>query len=312
MFKNLTVFKYTNEKSRAWLAASIQDGMDFASYQPIGPAQEASIGWVPPRGHTGGPLIEWVAGVAVARLMIETKSVPAATLQEHVDKACAEIERVTGRKPGKKERRDLKDEARASLLPHAFPRRSAVWVVLDPANEMLLIDSASSAVIDEALTALVKCADGMRFEALRTATSPVFSMTSWLNDPDFDLPDSFAILRSCELKSRDESKATVRYKNHPLDTDEVRQHIAQGKQAVKLALQYDDRVSFTLDASGSLSGITFADVVFDGNKDTGPEQFDADVTLAMGELKPLVADLIDAMGGEAEEQAEDQKASEAA
>lgn len=306
MFNNLTVFKYTNEKSRAWMAASIQGGMDAASYQPIGTTQEASIGWVPPRGHTGGPLIEWVAGVAVARLMIETKSVPASALQEYVDKQCAAFERVTGRKPGKKERRDLKDEARASLLPHAFPRRVAVWVVFDVSNDMLLIDSASSAVIDEVLTALVKCADGMRFEALNTQLSPVSVMTSWLAGPDA-ASDTFAILRSCELKSCDESKATVRYKNHPLDTDEVRQHIAQGKQAVKLALQYDDRVSFTLDASGSLSGITFADVVFEGNKDTGPEQFDADVTLAMGELKPLVADLIDAMGGEAEEQSEDQE-----
>lgn len=306
MFKNLTAFKYTNNNGSAWLAANILDGMAASAYQPIGTTQEACIGWVPPRGHAGGPMIEWVAGVAVARLMIETKSVPAATLQEHVDKACVEIERVTGRKPGKKERRDLKDEARASLLPHAFPRRVAVWVVFDVSNDMLLIDSASSAVIDEVLTALVMCADGMRFEALNTQLSPVSVMTSWLADPDA-ASDTFAILRACELKSCDESKATVRYKNHPLDTDEVRQHIAQGKQTVKLALQYNDRVSFTLDASGSLSGITFADVVFEGNKDTGPEQFDADVTLAMGELKPLVADLIDAMGGEDEEQAEGQE-----
>lgn len=311
MLKNLTAFKYTNKNGSAWLAANILDGMAASAYQPIGTTQEASVGWVPPRGYVDGPLIEWVAGVAVARLMIETKSVPAATLQEHVDKACAEIERVTGRKPGKKERRDLKDEARTELLPHAFPRRSAVWVVLDPANDMLLIDSASSAVIDEVLTALVKCADGMRFEALRTQLSPVSVMTSWLADPAA-ASDTFAILRACELKSCDESKATVRYKNHPLITVDVHHHLKKGKQAVKLALQYNDRVSFTLDASGSLSGITFADVVFEGNKDTGSEQFDADVTLAMGELKPLVADLIDAMGGEAEEQAEDQEASEAA
>ena len=70
--------------------------------------------------------------------------------------------------------------------------------------------------------------------------------------------------------------------------------------------------SFTLDASGSLSGITFADLVFEGNRDTGPEQFDADVMLAVGELKPLVVDLIEAMGGEADEQSEGQEASEAA
>jgi len=300
MFKNLTFFKIHREGGLS--AADLCLKLEAAQYAPIGTTQEKSIGWVPPRGHEWDPMVETVNGTRIARLIIETKSVPAATIQDAVDKTCAAIEANTGRKPGRKERRELKEEAKLAMLPNAFPRRLAVWVAIDADNGMLLIDSASDAVVDDVLTMLVKCVDGARIDSLNTEQSASTIMTCWLTDGDkLDDHDrfSFAIGRACELHAADESRAVVRYKNHPLLTDEVRNHIAQGKYPVKLALQWNDRVSFTLDTSMRLSGIAFEDVVFDGNKDTGAEQFDADVMLTMGELKPLIANLIEAMGGEA-------------
>ncbi len=49
-----------------------------------------------------------------------------------------------------------------------------------------------------------------------------------------------------ELKASDDSKAVVRYAKHPLDIDEVREHIAAGKRPTRLAMTWEDRVSFEL------------------------------------------------------------------
>jgi recombination associated protein RdgC len=103
--------------------------------------------------------------------------------------------------------------------------------------------------------------------------------------------------RECELKAADESKAVVRYVRHALDTDEVKQHVEGGKLPSRLAMTWAGRVSFTLTEGMQLKKLAFLDVVFEGagNEDEG---FDADVAIATAELRKLLPDLLEALGGE--------------
>jgi recombination associated protein RdgC len=108
----------------------------------------------------------------------------------------------------------------------------------------------------------------------------------------------FSIDRECELKAADESKAVVRYKNHPLDTDEVQEHVQHGKLPVSLAMTFDDRVSFVLTDTGRLKSIRMLDGVLENAGDDGG--FDTDVAIATGELSKLVPRLLKALGGTAD------------
>jgi recombination associated protein RdgC len=109
----------------------------------------------------------------------------------------------------------------------------------------------------------------------------------------------FTVDRECELKSATEEKAVVRYARHPLDIEEVQAHIDAGKLPTKLALTWDDRVSFMLTEGLQIKKVAFLDTVFEGTKaDDGG--FDTDVAIATGELSKLIPDLIEALGGEAE------------
>ena len=122
-------------------------------------------------------------------------------------------------------------------------------------------------------------------------------MAHWLATQE--PPVGFSIDRECELKSADEAKAVVRYARHPLDIEEIQAHIAAGKLPTKLALTWDDRVSFMLTEGMQLKKVAFLDTVFEGTKaDDGG--FDTDVAIATGELVKLIPDLIEALGGEAE------------
>src|SRR5256885_3192463 len=75
--------------------------------------------------------------------------------------------------------------------------------------------------------------------------------------------------------------ALVRYARHPLDIDEVRQHIEHGKLPTRLALTWDDRVSFVLTEGLQLRKIALLDAVMEGqSQDDGG--FDADVAIEIG------------------------------
>jgi recombination associated protein RdgC len=121
-------------------------------------------------------------------------------------------------------------------------------------------------------------------------------MARWLTTQE--PPQGFSVDRECELKSADESKAVVRYSRHPLDIDEVRQHIESGKQPTRVALTWADRISFVLTEAFTLKKVTFLDVVIEGTSAGKDDGFDADVAIATTELGGMIPDLLLALDGE--------------
>lgn len=272
----------------------IEEALQKTPFQPCGATQEQSAGWVPPRGEAHGVLAESVGGQWILRYMSESKVLPASVLNRKVEEKAAAIEQEFGRKPGKKEKRELKDEAKLDLLPMAFTKQSSLWVWIDPQSRCLVIDTGAQGKADEVVTLLVESLPGFAVALLDTQTSAQAAMAHWLLTQEG--PVNFSVDRECELKAADESKAVVRYARHPLDIDEVKQHVEHGKLPTKLALTWDDRVSFVLTEALQLKKIAFLDSVLDEAGDEGG--FDTDVAIATGELSKLMPDLIEALGGE--------------
>jgi recombination associated protein RdgC len=208
----------------------------------------------------------------------------------------AVIEATEGRKPGKKEMKEIKEDVKMSLMPMAFSKESSVLVWIDPATNLLVMDAGSQTKADEVVTQLVKAFAGLSVTLLNTQVSPQSAMASWLITQES--PAGFSVDRECELKAADESKSVVRYVRHPLDTDEVKQHVEAGKLPTRLALTWEGRVSFSLTEALQLKKITFLDVVFEATSTEKDEGFDADVAIATGELRKLLPDLLEALGGE--------------
>ena len=274
----------------------IEQALDTERFVPCGASQEKAIGWIEPRGEAHGPLVEAVAGQRIFKLKIETKGVPGSVVTRKAKERSAHIEATTGRKPGKKEMRDIKEDVKMSLMPMAFSKESSVWVWIDPVANLLVMDAGSQAKADEVVTMLVKSLAGLSVTLLNTEMSPQAAMASWLIAQES--PAAFSVDRECELKAADESKAVVRYVRHPLDTDEVKQHVESGKLPTRLALTWEGRVSFSLTEALQLKKIAFLDVVFEATSTEKDEGFDADVAIATGELRKLLPDLLQALGGE--------------
>ncbi len=295
MFKNLTVYRVGPEWSTT--LEQIEDGLAAARFAECGATQVQSAGWVAPRGSGHAPLVESVGGQWLMSLMIERKALPSAVVKRRTDELVQQAEHSSGRKPGKKETMELKEQATLELLPMAFTKRATLKVWIDERARLLMVDASSTTRAGEVVTQLIKSLPGLTLTMLQTTESAPVAMSQWLlsGEP----PAAFTVDRECELKSADEMKSVVRYARHPLDIDEVRQHIASGKQPTRLALTWQARVSFVLSETGQIKKIDFLDVVFENHRaDSRDDSFDADAAIATGELVKLIPDLIDALGGE--------------
>lgn len=282
----------------AWSASltQIEQSLDAGRFVECGSTQEKSVGWCEPRGQAHGALVELVDGQLLLKLMIETRALPGSVVTRKTKERLAHIEASTGRKPGKKEARDIKDDIRLELLPMAFTKQTSIGIWIDPKARWLVVDAASQARTDDVVTMLVKFLPGLAVTLLNTKLSPTAAMAEWLVSRE--APAGFSVDRECELKAADESKAVVRYARHPLDNDEVRQHVQAGKLPTRLALTWNSRVSFVLTESLQIKKLAFLDVIFDNAAPGKDDDFDANAAILTGELRKLLPDLLDALGGE--------------
>jgi recombination associated protein RdgC len=131
-------------------------------------------------------------------------------------------------------------------------------------------------------------------------------MAAWLTHGS--APGRLALDQDLTLMTADGTKSTVRYTRHALDLREIRSHLEAGKYPAQLGLCWNDRVAFMLNEKLGIKRVQFLDLEpdADGPEDTAGaagavdpvEQFDADFALMTGELGQLLAEILDALGGE--------------
>jgi recombination associated protein RdgC len=295
VFKSLTA--YHLPASAQPDPATLEAQLAALPFKPCGPVEPISFGFVPPRGKDHAALAEWVNGHLLLRLQFEQRLLPGSVVRERVEEKAKALEQESGRKPGAKRRRELKDEVLIDLLPQAFTRQSSLRVWIAPKLELLVIDATATARLDAALTALVKAVPGLAPQPLQTAESPATCMKAWLLDGV--APAGFGIGREAELRSTDVQAATVRYTRHGLDGEDVQQHLAAGKEVRKLALNWKDRLDLVLGENLQLSKLKLDDGVFenDGAEHSEQDPFDGDALLLTSELSELLPALFEGLGG---------------
>jgi recombination associated protein RdgC len=184
-------------------------------------------------------------------------------------------------------------------MPKAFNIRSMTHVWIDPANGWLVVDAAVGAKVDAVMGELFKAIDGLAVTHLRVQNSPVAAMTDWLATDE--APAGFTIDQDTVLQSSGESRASIRIANQSPEAEDVARHIAAGKRCTRLAMTWNDRVSFVLTESLAIKRVVPLDVLKEtastGEKGAD-EAFDGDFLLMAGELAGMLSDLVYELGGE--------------
>lgn len=291
-FRNLVVYRLDAAINAAELSAALASRV----FAPCGDLDMQSTGFVPP--VEGGPLAYTIPGGHIfLALCTERKSLPKQVIDRKTRERCAELERQQGFRPGRKQTKEVRETVIDELLPRAFTTRTITPVWLDTVGGWFVIDTSSHSRADEVFRALLKSVEKLPVSSLRVARSPVAAMTDWLASDE--APAGFTVDQDTELRSTGEGKATVRYIRHALDVDDVGQHIRTGKQCTRLALTWSDRVSFVLTEGLILKQITPLDILKEsaGEMMDDQERRDSDLALMAGELRRLLDDLVEALGG---------------
>lgn len=294
-FKNLKIYRL----SAPWTLTGeqLEESLARHAYQSGNNLEMQSLGWISPRENAS--LAHSVNGQILLSLRAEKKLLPATVVNQVARARAQEIEEQQGYKPGRKQMKEIKERVTDELLPRAFSiyRDTRVWI--DTVNHWLVIDAAASSKADEVIGMLVKTVDPLPLENLYVAQSPAAAMTGWLAADE--APANFSIDQDTELRASGESRAAIRYVKHSIDADDVRRHIQSGKQCTRLAMTWADRVSFVLTESMDIKRVAPLDVLKE-NPDSvafnDDEKFDSDMALMTGELAKMLAELVEALGGE--------------
>lgn len=244
-------------------------------------------------------------------LTMETqeKLIPASVVKKELDIRIANFVKSTGDEDlarTKKFRRDMKEAVLEGLWTQAFVTSKFTNIWLDSDLGFLCIDSTSEARIIEALKLMHKSSfpEMHRIETKYDVGATMHKLM--LSDDQSEL--DFTVGRSCEIV--DAGNKSIKYKNEPLDTEEVCNHLMNGKHVKRLELCHDNRIVFTLHDSMQISKLTLLNIEKesvddDEEPETAEQIFDSEFFISAIEYSTLIVAIIGALGGEVEREEKD-------
>ena len=294
-FRNLQIYRLP--ENWGLTAEALAEKLAARPFQPCGSQDMATRGWSSPTKDDRFVLA--VGGHFLISLAVEQKLLPSSVVNEVAADKAEMIEAQQGYKPGRKQMKEIKEAVLQELLPRAFTRRRKVFSWIDPVGGWLVIDASSPARAEEVLEALRDTLDELPVKMVKTQLSPVSVMTGWLAANE--AAGAFTIDLDCELRAVTDEKAAVRYVRHALDGKDVQDHLAAGKLPTRLALTFDDRISFMLTEKMEIKRLAFLDIIkeeAERQADATDMQIEADFALMSGELSRLIPAVLEALGGE--------------
>lgn len=294
-FKNAQTYRLSTE----WpiTAEVLHEQLARKPFHPCGSQDFESSGWVAPCDD--GDLVHAIGDDWLICLQSEAKILPPAVINKEADKRAAEIEEQQGFKLGRKAMKGVRKQVTTELLPRAFTRIRKTFAWINVGAGWLVVDAASEKKAEDVLELLRHSLDTFPVVLLRTERSPMSAMADWLAG---EAPEGFTIDQDFALQSIAEDRARATFKGHDLEAAHVAEHLEAGHLPIKLAMTFDDRLSFVLTDRGALKRIDFLDVIRDqvaaDEHEDAQALFDAEFALMTGELLRLLPAIVAAMGGE--------------
>jgi recombination associated protein RdgC len=290
-FKNLTLFRVP-----AFPLDSDGIAEALATYQhtPPTPSMEGSHGFA----HIRDERFVWsVEGEHFATFRVSKKVLPGKVVQAETERLARKLEDEQGFKPGRKQRKELKELAHSILIVKAFEVSRDIRVWISPKRGLIVIDTASNSVADMVLNGLLRAIKTPFYmDTPRYIAQPVAQMTKWM--AEYEAPEGFSIDRDqMVFAASEDAGASVKYSHITLKPEDAARLIEEGRNVVTLAMTFDDRVSFVLTGAGRIKRVSPCDVLKVPKKELeDPTAHDADMLLmagTYGELIEAVAELMD-------------------
>jgi recombination associated protein RdgC len=288
LFKNVRLYKLDDPSVVD--PQALEGQLATRRFRPCGPLESTTLGWAPPLGEQAEALVHAVNGCLLVCARRQERLLPSSVVAETLDERVAEIEDREARSIGRKERRQLRDQVLTEMLPQAFKRSRRVQAYLDMEAGWALVDAASDKAAEELLELLRETIGSLPVHPARPAQAPEALMTAWVTQGS--APDGLTLADECELRDARDERSVVRCRGQDLTGEEISTHLRAGKQVVKLALDWQERIAFVLQDDLSLKRLRFADALIEEAAEPDVEdetvRRDAEFVIMTHELRGLL------------------------
>lgn len=298
-FKNLTVYRLTQDIEFA--AEALQSALASKPARACGSQELVTFGFVAPLGKgEEAPLVHQSGNFFLISARKEERILPASVVNDAVKEKVEEIEKEQQRKVYKKERDQIKDETIQAMLPKAFIRRGVITAAIAPKLGLIIVNKASAKRAEDLLSTLREVLGSLPVRPVTVKIAPTATLTDWLKNEQAG--EGFHVLDECELQDTSDEGGSVRCKRQDLTSGEIKNHLATGKLVTKLALAWQDKLSFMLDDKLVIRRLKFEDLLqTQAEQDGGDDalaQADATFALMMMTLAEFLPALYQVLGGE--------------
>jgi len=291
-FKNLYFFAFTKpfELSEQTLEKHLSEHL----FTPCGSTELAHFGWINALGKHGNTSVHSANGNFLICARKEEKILPSPVIKDLIENKVMQLEQDQGRGATKKEKDQFKEDIIFELLPRAFSRITDTHAYISPANNIIVINSSSRGKAEDLLALLRKVIGTLPVTSFDPDRAVDETMTEWLTQNN--LSNKFQLGMEAELNALGDDGAVVRVKNQDLNSDEIKTHLDADKYVVKVALEWDESMSFILGDDLSIKRLKFFDVIQEQNDDIDSDdiiaKIDADFALMSGEVNRFIVDLL--------------------
>lgn len=314
-FRNLLVYRLTqpvaalidricfsvNDDAAEPYEYELDAAMAAKPARPCGNQEMATYGFIPPLGKgENAPLVHCSSGYLLIAARKVERILPGSVVREALKEKVDAIESEQLRKVYKKERDQLKDDLIQELLPRAFSRSRTTYAAIMPREGLILIDTTSAKQAEDLLSTLRECLGSLPVRPVTVKIAPTATYTDWLKQQQ--AAEDFHVLDQALLRDTHDDGGSITAKHQDLTGDEIQVHLSAGKQVTKLAVGWQDKLSFVIDDGLAISGLRFTDLLQDqASQDGGDDaldQQDASFVLMMLTFTQFLPALLEALGGE--------------
>lgn len=297
-FKNLALFRFTEPFTPN--QAQLEERLEAFCFRSCGKLEFSTLGWIAPLQPHGIQLVHSVNGFVMLCLCKEEKVLPPVVVNERLSERIVEIEKKQHRLIRKKERDSLRDEVIHELLPRALSFSRRTYAYIDLQGQWLVVDSGSNNNTDELTTLLRTSLGTLAITPPSTRERPTSVLTRWLKEQK--VPEAITLEDECELRSSDEEGNIVRCKRQDLFSEEIQAHLKAGKECIKLAMTWNNRLKFVVDENLGIKRLRFLDLIQEQAAELETDDksvvFDGQFSIMTLELAAFFPGVLELFGGE--------------
>jgi recombination associated protein RdgC len=293
MFRNLRLYRVHSDWPTSELLLS--DRLEVFGFKPCGSLSERSSGFDHPA--PGYPMLaRTVGGADLMQVREQTRVLPPAAVNEALEERIDEFKARMDRDPGRAEKRELKEEIVATLLPKALLKSDRIKLFYIHDEALLGVGVASEPAAERVLDTLRAALGSLNVTPL-AFEEPLSGLLSaaYMGKG----PTEFHVGRECRMVEPGGRGATVSWLDIEITDPSIRRHVKDGLKVDRLALQFNEVLSFVLDDQAVLRKMKLAGDEMNDELDVEEPlaRLDAQFVVVAGTLVRMIRSLKKSLGG---------------